>query len=99
MRAIKKYVDRINEEIEDAKNYAEKYVEYKAKNDMYRANKYREISNNELEHAMIIHEFAVKEVENISKVFTPPVDMLEKWEHAHRKYIEEVAMVKQMLSL
>ena len=31
MKAIKKYVDKIKEEIEGAKEYAEQYVECKAK--------------------------------------------------------------------
>ena len=99
MRSIKKYVDHIEEEIEGAKEYAEQYVECKAKGDMYRANKYKDMANDELNHAMNIHEFAVKEIEQISKVYTAPVEMLEKWEAAHKKYVQEVAWVKQMLSL
>ena len=99
MRTIKKYVDHIQEEIEGAKEYAEQYVEYKAKSNMHKANKYRDMANDELNHAMNIHEFAVKEIEEISKVYTPPVEMLEKWELAHKKYVEEVAWIKQMLSL
>ena len=99
MKSIKKYVDHLNDEIESAEEYAEKYVECKAKGNMQAANRYREMSEDELKHAMYIHEFAVKEVENVSKVYTPPVEMLEKWEHQHKKYVEDVALIKQILAM
>lgn len=99
MRSIKKYVEHIDEEIESAEEYAEKYVECKAKGNMQAANRYREMAEDELKHAMYIHEWATKEIEEISKVYAPPVDMLEKWEHEHKKYVEKVAWVKQMLAM
>ena len=99
MRAIKKYVEAIEEEIEGAKDYAEKYVECKAKGDMSKANRYQEMASDEIKHAMYIHEWAIAEIEEIKKVFVPPVDMLEKWEKAHKEYVEKVAWIKQMLSL
>jgi hypothetical protein len=99
MRAIKKYVEAIDEEIEGAKEYAERYVECKAKGDMSKANRYKEMASDEIKHAMYIHEWAIAEIEEIKKVFVPPVDMLEKWEKAHKEYVEKVAWIKQMLSL
>ena len=89
----------MDEEIESAKDYAEKYVEYKAKGDMTRANRYKEMANDELKHSNYIHEWAVKEIEEISKVYTPPVEMQEAWDKAHKEYVEKVAWIKQMLSL
>lgn len=99
MRAIKKYVESIDEEIEDAKKYAEKYVEAKAKGDPVKANRYREMANDELKHATFLHEWAIAEIQEISKVFTPPVEMQEKWDKAHKEYVERVAWVKQMLAM
>jgi hypothetical protein len=99
MRAIKKYVEAIDEEIEGAKEYAERYVECKAKGDMSKANRYKEMASDEIKHAMYIHEWAIAEIEEIKKVFVPPVDMLEKWEKSHKEYVEKVAWIKQMLSL
>jgi hypothetical protein len=99
MRAIKKYVEAIDEEIEGAKDYAEKYVECKAKGDMSKANRYKEMASDELKHAMYQHEWAVAEISEISKVFVPPADMEEKWEKAHKEYVEKTAWIKQMLSL
>lgn len=99
MRSIKKLVDHIEEEIEGAKEYAENYIEYKAKGNIQRANKYRDMASDELNHAMTVHEFAVQDIEQLSKVYTAPVEMLEKWEHAHKIALEEVALIKQILSM
>ena len=66
MRAIKKFVHRIEEELEDAKEYAEDYIEQKVKGNTAMANRYKEMSNDELKHAGYIHEMAVKEIEEIS---------------------------------
>ena len=99
MKSIKKYVDHIEDEIEGAKEYAEKYVECKAKGNMTNANKYKEMATDELKHTGYIHEFAVQEIEELKKVYTPPVDMLDKWNKAHKEYVEKVAWIKQMLTL
>lgn len=99
MRAIKNLVEQLEEEIEGAKEYAEKYVEYKAKGNMARANKYKDMATDELKHCNYIHEMAVHEIEEIQKVYTAPVDMQEKWEKEHKEYVEKVAWIKHMLTL
>ena len=99
MKYIKKLVDAIDEEIESAKEYAEQYVESKAKNDMQKATKYKEMANDELKHATYEHEWAVNEIERISKIYTAPVEMQEAWEKSHKEYVEKVAWIKQMLAM
>lgn len=99
MRTIKKMAEHIDEELEGAKEYAEKYVEAKAKGNMNMANKYKEMASDELRHAGYIHEFAVAEIESVSKVFTPPVEMMEKWEKSHKEYVEKAAWIRQMLAM
>lgn len=99
MRVIQNYVDAIDEELEGAKEYAEKYVEAKVKEDTTMANRYKEMANDELKHAMYEHEWAVKEVGELSKIYTPPVEMQEKWDKAHKEYVEKVAWIKQMLAM
>lgn len=99
MTIIKKYVETIEEELEGAKKYAEKYVENKVMGDMQKASKYNDMATDELKHAMYEHEWAAKAVNEISKVYTPPEEMMEKWEKAHKEYVEKVAWIKQMLSM
>lgn len=99
MRSIKAYVEHIDEELEGAKDYAEKYVEAKAKGNTSMANKYKEMASDELRHAGYVHEFAVAEIDALSKVYTPPVDMQKKWEESHKEYVEKAAWIRQMLSM
>lgn len=99
MRAIKKYVEALKEEVEGAKEYAECYIEAKASGQLQRASKCKEMAHDELKHAMYIHEWAVNKVNEISDVYTPPIEMEEAWKRAHKEYAEEVAMVKKMLEL
>lgn len=99
MRSIKAYVEHIDEELEGAKDYAEKYVEAKVKGNMNMANKYKEMASDELRHAGYVHEFAVAEIDALSKVYTPPVEMQKKWEESHKEYVEKAAWIRQMLSM
>ena len=99
MKVIKDYVDHIEDELEGAKEYAEKYVEAKAMDEISKANKYKEMANDELRHASYVHEFAVDEIKKISKVFVAPHEMLEKWEKSHAVYVEKSAWIKQMLAM
>ena len=57
------------------------------------------MANDELKHASYIHDKAVEEIEELSKVYTPPESMMEKWNSEHKKYIEKAAWIKQMLTL
>ncbi len=99
MKVIKNLVDSIKEEVCGAKEYAEKFVEAKAKGNIQKANRYHEMAHDELKHAMYQHEWAVSEIEEISKVFVPPTEMMEEWEKAHREYVEKVAWIKKMLEM
>lgn len=99
MRKIKAYVDKIDEELCGAKDYAECYVEMKAKGNMNVANKYKEMANDELKHAIYIHDIAVAEIEELNKVYTPTEEMQEKWDKSHKHYVEKTAWIKQMLTL
>lgn len=99
MRSIKKYVEHIEEELEGAKDYAEKYVEAKAAGNTMWAGQFKDMAQDELRHAGVVHSHAVEEIEKLNKIYKPPVEMLEKWEHAHKEYVEKAAWIKQMLSM
>lgn len=104
MTRIKNFADQIMDELHDAKSYAEEYLTYKAKNEYEKdasewAARYKEMSTDELKHALYLHDRAVAEIEELRKVMTPPEEMLKKWEHAHREYIEKAAWIKQMLAM
>lgn len=99
MTKIKHYVEHIDDEICGAKEYAEKYIECKAKGNTSNANKYKEMANDELKHATYLHDIATQEIEELNKVFQPTVEMQEKWDKSHKEYVEKVAWIKQMLAM
>ena len=99
MRHIQKWVDMLDEEIEGAKDYAEKYVECKVKGHSTRANKFKEMAHDELKHCGYIHEMAVQDIEELRNVYTPPAEMQEAWDKSHKHYVEKVAWIRQMLDM
>lgn len=99
MKKIKELVDLLDEELDGAKTYAEKHVEYKADKNNKWAIKFQTMAETELEHAMAIHELVVEEINKVKEVYTPPQDMLDKWDKEHKEYIEKVSWIKTMLTL
>ncbi|MBO4544108.1 MAG: hypothetical protein J5725_13140 [Bacteroidales bacterium] len=100
MKKIKEYIEKMNDEIEGAKEYIEKALWYKAKNDTNRYTKYKEMSLQELGHAMIIHQFASEDISELERVYPDiPEDMQDKWNKAHNEYVDKVAWIKQMQNM
>lgn len=99
MKLIHKMIEHIEEELEGAKSYAEKSIDSKARGNMARAEKYAEMARDELKHATYIKEFAMADIEDIKRVYKLPVEDEEKWEHAHKHFIECMAIIKQMLAM
>lgn len=99
MTKIKKLAEHIEEELCGAKEYAENYVECKAKGNSQWANRYKEMANDELKHANYLHEKAIMEIEELDKVFKPTQKMREKWDKSHEGFVEKTAWIKQMLSM
>jgi hypothetical protein len=101
MTEIKNLAEEIIEEVESAKDYAERYVGSKAEKDMEWARRYKEMTEDELKHAKYLHELVVSKIEAYSAVYdiAAPVRMVEAWEACHKKYVELAAWVRQMLEL
>ena len=100
MTKIKKYIEHIDDEICGAKEYAEKSLEYKAAGNNDRYAKYRQMASDELSHAMTVHDMAVQDIEALKAVYPDiPTEMMEEWEKSHKRYVEKVAWVKQMLAM
>jgi hypothetical protein len=100
MNKIKKYVEDIAEELESSKCYIEKALEYKASGNATRYARYKEMSTQELAHAMTLHEYAVQDIEQLRSVFPDiPQEMMDEWEHAHVMFVEKAAWIKQMQAM
>ena len=99
MTRIKNLADEIKDELCSAKEYAEEYLTYKAKDNSEWSKRYYEMANQELQHASYLHDRVVEEIEELRKTYTPPQEMLDKWDSDHKKYIEKAAWIKQMLAM
>ena len=100
MEKIKLLADKIKDEVCDAKEYAEKYVEEKVSGNSSVATKYKEMANDELKHAGYLHEFVTAEINKIkSSGIQYPLNMEEKWKSVHAEYVDKAALVKYMLTL
>ena len=100
MNKIKKYVHDIADELEGAKEYMEKALEYKAAGNSDRYNGYKDMSIAELGHASRLHQYAVQDIDQLQTVYPDiPTEMQDKWDRAHAEYVEKAAWIKQMQSM
>ena len=98
MKIIENMISHLEEEVDGAEEYAEKFIEAKARGNMARANKYKEMANDELKHAGYLHDMFVSDVEEINHVYKMTESESETWERGHKRITEKMAMVKQILS-
>lgn len=99
MRKLEKMIDDIHEEVDGAREYAEKYIESKAKGNIPRATRYKEMANDELKHANYIRDFAIADAESIKHVHTLTEEEVEAWERSHKRLNDEIAMVQHLISM
>lgn len=99
MKQIAKLVNNLNEEVNDAKKYSDRYIDAKIHSNIEKSEIYHELANDELRHAELIHQLCVEEINAMRSVITPPLEMLEKWDKAHELYIEKVDAIRRMLAL
>lgn len=99
MKIIEKMLEQLMEEVEGAKEYAEKYIECKARGNMVRANRYKEMAGDELKHAGYLRDFDVADLDELKKVYTMSDEEESEWEHGHRRINEQMAIVKNILSM
>ena len=98
MKIIHEMLDQLNEELDCAKDYAEKYIQCKAKGHSARASTYRQMAMDELTHAGNIHDFTVQDIDAIRNVHELSAECEEKITHEMKHYAETVALVKYMVN-
>ena len=99
MTKIKNLADEIMDELDSAKEYAEEHLMCKAKGNDEWAKRYYEMAEDELKHANYLHDKVVEDIEELRETYTPPQDMLDKWDSDHKKYVEKAAWIRQMLAM
>lgn len=99
MRILENMIEELEDEIEGAREYAEKYIDCKARGNIARATKYKEMAHDELRHFATIRDFAIADADGIKRVHTLTEHEVEWWEHNHKKLNDEVAMINHLLSM
>lgn len=96
MKLIEYLSERIDEEIEDARGYAEKALEQKGERPEL-AETLISLSKQECDHMTKLHESVARIIlEYRNKNGEPPADMLAIYEYLHKKQIAKYAEVKRL---
>lgn len=98
MRYIAELVDLMETELDNAKEYAERYVVMTFSNDDY-AKKFKTMAEESIKHSTVIYNLVIREVGKLKDTYTPPAKMKECWKQKEEKYIEKTAWIKQMISI
>lgn len=98
MKIVCKMIEHIKDELDDAAEYAEKYLENK-KSAPETASMYKTMSSDELKHATMLKDIYTAKFEDMRKSFAIPVDDEDAWVHCHKRYAEREAQIKHMLTL
>ena len=99
MKIIKVLSEKIEEEVSDAKSYAEMSIKYKDEYPELARTLYN-LSTQEMEHMNMLHS----EVTEIIRKYReqngePPADMLAVYEYLHGKQIEQALDVKTLQTM
>ena len=99
MRMVEKMIERLKEEVDGAKEYAEKYIECKSRGNISRASRYKEMAEDELKHAGFIRDMGMSDIEELRKIYKMTDSEEELIEHSHKHINEQMAIVRYMLAM
>lgn len=94
MRKIHDYIDRICDELDDAKEYAERYILNKGWNQQW-GKMYHEMAEDELKHAEYLKQIAT---EHIGMLDWIPDESRYAWDACVAGFSERAAVIRLMLS-
>ena len=99
MQIINELEEHIDEEICDAKKYAELALKYKTENKSL-ADLYYTLANEEMGHMSKLHEQVVSIIEAYKKEKgEPPADMMAVYNFVHKKDIEKSKDAKMLIAM
>jgi hypothetical protein len=99
MKMIYEKIEDIQEELESAQEYGEKYIKCKARGNTAHANKFKEMAYDELKHAQALYEMSTEDIEQLNKVYTLRAEEEREWEHCLKTYAERVALTRHILAM
>lgn len=97
MERIKRLTDQIHRELECAEHYAEASIQAKADDDHEWSERTKLMAEDELRHAIILHEKAVNEISKLKAHYRPTSEMEDKWDHIHREFTNKYDWIEELL--
>lgn len=99
MQLIEDTALHIEDEIEDAKRYAEEALALKDTNKAAADLRFK-LANEELQHMAMLHAEIVKMIEKYkAENGEPPADMMYRYDYIHKMHIHKAAKVKGLLAM
>ena len=99
MLCIKELSEKIYEELDDAKWYAEKAIKYKD-TDKQLGDTYIQISKEEMAHMNRLHDQITRVIYDYRNAKgEPPKEMMALYEYEHNQIIERAAQVQYIISM
>lgn len=99
MKMLKEKLEHLEEEIEGAREYAEKFIKCKSGGNMARANRFKEMAQDELKHATYLRDMDLVDVADLKKVYNMTEEEESMWEHGQKHLTDQIAMVMHILSM
>lgn len=94
MQIIDYYIDHIKDELDGAKEYAEKVVEYKPQ----LAKMYQEMAQAELNHAKYLVDMGNQCYAQITEIYAPQ-ELEDEWNKILKRYTERTALARHLLDV
>ena len=99
MKEIMQLVERMKEELEDAKTYVDLAIEHKGENNGL-FTLYLDLANQETRHMEMLHDKAVEAIAAYRREHgEPPAAMLAVWDYEHKRLMHKAAKVRTMLMM
>lgn len=99
MRKILEYLEKINDELFDAREYAEIYLQMRVEDKEELAMKFKTMSEEELTHASIMRDLVIQNMKKIKMVYNPPAEFEENLTKSDANFDKKMAQINQLLSM
>lgn len=97
MQRIQELIDLLDQETGAAENYADRYLELIAIDNLVWAVKFKTMTLESLDHANTIKDLILLEIAKLTGASAVPAELSVIWKHAQAEYLAQATQVRRML--